>query len=37
MKWFKDSDFTWNANVLNISFVVKPKAWAAFDVYLEVV
>ena len=32
-----DFDFTWNANVLNISFVVKPKAWAAFDVYLEVV
>lgn len=32
-----DFEFTWEVNVLGISFYVKPKAWAAFDVQMNVV
>lgn len=32
-----DFDFAWSADELTISFSVKPKAWAAFDVQMNVV
>lgn len=32
-----DFDFSWDVNVLDVSFRVKPKAWAAFDVQMNVV
>ena len=32
-----DFEFSWDVNVLSISFNVKPKSWAAFDVLMNVV
>lgn len=32
-----DFEFSWDVNTLSISFNVKPKSWAAFDVLMNVV